>query len=181
MSLTELAGLAKRLSSEFAEFSVPALPDRVEHAEESLAPGDEWLTEYDRRITDEELRDATRKLFVDEHYANAVQDGVKTLNECVRAKSGSLLDGDKLMSDVFRPDGPPKIRIPAKLNSDNAKSEQRGHMMLCNGVVAAWRNPRAHKLMDDDPDKTIMMLEVVQHLMQVTRAATRTKAKAKKP
>lgn len=80
-------------------------------------PGDEWLTEYDRRITDEELRDATRKLFVDEHYANAVQDGVKALNECVRAKSGSVLDGDKLMSHVFRPDGP-KIRVPAKLNSD---------------------------------------------------------------
>ncbi|MBK6501586.1 MAG: hypothetical protein GX471_17740 [Candidatus Microthrix parvicella] len=50
-------------------------------------------------------------------------------------------------------------------------------MMLCIGVVAAWRNPRAHKLVKDDPDKTIMMLEVVQHLMQVTRTATRTKAK----
>ncbi|MBK6501585.1 MAG: TIGR02391 family protein [Candidatus Microthrix parvicella] len=117
MSLTELAGLARRLSSEFAEFGAPAVPDHVEDAGDPLVPGDEWLTEYDRRITDEELRDATRKLFVDEHYANAVQDGVKALNECVRAKSGSVLDGDKLMSHVFRPDGP-KIRVPAKLNSD---------------------------------------------------------------
>ncbi|MGB3030672.1 MAG: TIGR02391 family protein, partial [Candidatus Microthrix parvicella] len=73
---------------------------------------------------------------------------------------------------------PPTTRYPAAISgSENAKSEQRGHMMLCIGVVAAWRNPRAHKLVKDDPDKTIMMLEVVQHLMQVTRTATRTKAK----
>ena len=57
MSLTELAGLARRLSSEFAEFGAPAVPDHVEDAGDPLVPGDEWLTEYDRRITDEELRD----------------------------------------------------------------------------------------------------------------------------
>ena len=175
---SQAAGLAKALYSEFAEFAAPVTQGDQDDHEPVLAPGDEWLVEYDRRITDDELRTATRKLFVDGHYSNAVEDGIKALNECVRLKSGSVLDGDKLMSDVFRPDAP-KLRIPDKLTSDNAKSEQRGQMMLCCGVVAAWRNPRAHKLMDDEPDKTVMMLEVVQHLMEISRAATRTKPKKK--
>ncbi len=172
----QATGLAKRLSSEFAEYAAPV--NNSTAGESVLVPGDEWLVEYDRRITDEELRDATRKLFVDEHYPHAVQDAVKALNECIRVKTGSTDDGDSLMTATFSVNNP-KLRIPKKLNSKNAESEQKGQMYLCQGVVAAWRNPRAHKLMDDDPDKTIMMLEVVQHLMQVSRAATRTKPKKK--
>jgi hypothetical protein len=40
------------------------------------------------------------------------------------------------------------------------KCAQRGHMLLlCQGVIAAWRNPRAHALTDDDPGRCLMMLE----------------------
>jgi len=51
-------------------------------------------------------------------------------------------------------------------------------MMLCQGVVAAWRNPRAHSShFDDVPEAALMMLETLQHLMDVTRKATRTRTK----
>jgi hypothetical protein len=47
---------------------------------------------------------------------------------------------------------------------------------MCQGVVAAWRNPRAHSSQFvDTPMNALMMLEHVQHLMGVTKSATRTR------
>ena len=134
------------------------------------------MAEYDRRIIDQDLRAATRSRFVSKHYADAVESGVKALNECVRAKSGSTLDGDSLMTNVFSVQTP-VLRLN-RLRSDSDKSEQRGHMMMCQAVVAAWRNPRAHSSqVEDSPDKAIMMLEQLQHLMEITRSAVRTRRK----
>ncbi|WP_442927733.1 TIGR02391 family protein [Microbacterium sp. MMO-20] len=56
-----------------------------------------------------------------------------------------------------------------------AQSAQRGHMQLCQGVVAAWRNPRAHENLSDDPARVLVMLATVQELMAITRQATRTR------
>lgn len=178
--VSEALGIATRLSSELAEYLTPQ-PSDAEPAEAPppLAPADEWLLEFDRRITHLDLRDATRTRFVSTHYADAVESAVKSLCESIRHKSGSSLDGDELMTTVFSPNSP-KIRIPKKLQTKNEVSEQRGHMMLCQGVVAAWRNPRAHQLMDDDPDVALTMLEMIQHLMVTTESGTRTKARAPK-
>lgn len=136
------------------------------------------VAEYDRRIVDEQLRSATRSRFESRHYADAVESGAKALNECVRAASGSVEDGDGLMTSVFS-EKAPKLRIN-KLKSQSDRSEQRGHMLMCQGVVAAWRNPRAHSSeYDDHPDTTIAMLEHIQQLMRVSRAATKTRRRKK--
>ncbi|MGH7490505.1 MAG: TIGR02391 family protein [bacterium] len=120
------------------------------------------------------MRAATRSRFVSKHYSDAVEAAVKTLNECVRARTGLTLDGDGLMTVVFSPKAP-LLRIN-RLRSDSEKSEQRGHMMMCQGVVAAWRNPRAHtSQFEDTAGNVIMMLEHVQYLMSVTKAATRVR------
>ena len=82
-------------------------------------------------------------------------------------------DGDELMTLAFSPNAP-LLRInPGR--SKNDKSEQRGHMFLCQGVVGAWRNPRAHALIDDSPHRTLMMLETLNDLITTTKAATRTR------
>lgn len=177
-AVTAASDLARALASEVAEFGVPHVQAGPPAPEQPLEPADALLAEYDRRITDSDLRIATRSRFVSAHYADAVEAGVKALNELVRFRTGSTLDGDTLMTTTFSVNAP-KLRLN-RLRSDSDKSEQRGHMMLCQGVVAAWRNPRAHNSQfDDQPDAALMMLETLQHLMDVTKRATRTRARKK--
>ena len=109
------------------------------------------------------------------HFADAVESAVKALCEGLRVRTGRSDDGDELMTNVFSPKNP-LLRLNA-LKSKSDDSEQRGHMMLCQGVVAAWRNPRAHALLDDDPQRALLMVETIQDLMRVSKAATKTRRK----
>ncbi len=77
------------------------------------------------------------------------------------------------MTVAFSPNAP-LLRIN-RGRSQTDESEQRGHMLLCQGVVAAWRNPRAHELVDDSPARALMMLELLNDLMTTTKAAVRTR------
>jgi uncharacterized protein (TIGR02391 family) len=168
----ELIEIARRMAGDLAEFSrppgpVPSTPPEV------LPPTDDLLAEYDRRVLDADLRAATRSRFVSTHYADAVEAGVKALNECVRARTGRSEDGDPLMTLAFSPNAP-LLRVNAG-RSKSDESEQRGHMHLCQGVVGAWRNPRAHSLVDDEPARALMMLETIDALIATTKAATRTR------
>jgi uncharacterized protein (TIGR02391 family) len=116
---------------------------------------------------------ASRSRFVSKHYADAVESGVKALNECVRSRTGRSEDGDALMAAAFSPNAP-LLRIN-RGRSKSDESEQRGHMYLCQGVIGAWRNPRAHSLVDDSPTRALMMLETIDNLMEITKAAKRTR------
>jgi len=147
-------------------------PAESQVAPDSIPESDLHAT-YDATILDADLRAATRSRFVTEHYADAVESGVKALNELVRARTGRTEDGDELMTSVFSPNNP-LLRISAG-NSKSSQSAQRGHMQLCQGVVAAWRNPRAHENLSDDPARVLVMLATVQELMAITRQATRTR------
>ncbi|MFI6833192.1 TIGR02391 family protein [Kribbella sp. NPDC050241] len=173
--------LAQRIAGDVAEFSRPTAGGRIESIEQTpLDPAELLLAEYDRRVIDTDLRAATRSRFISAHYADAIEASVKALNECVRGRTGLALDGDGLMTTAFSV-GNPLLRLN-RLRSDSDKSEQRGHMMMCQGVVAAWRNPRAHSSQfEDSPLNTIMMLEHVQHLMSVTKAATRSRRRRSTP
>lgn len=165
--------VARAIASELAEFANSEHGASPEDAN-ALLPDSGALADYDRRIVDPDLRAATRSRFVSMHYADAVEAAVKALAECVRARSGSILDGDSLMTQAFSEKNP-RLRIN-RLRSDSDRSEQRGHMMMCQGVVAAWRNPRAHSnQFEDSPENALMMLEHVQHLLEVTKRATRTR------
>ena len=152
--------------------SVPASPAGAAQ-EERPQSGDELLAEYDRRIQNAEVRAATRSRFESRHYADAVEAGVKALNERIRARTGRTEDGDGLMTLVFSVNKP-LLRFN-KLKSKADESEQRGHMLLCQGVVSAWRNPRAHALTYDDPLRCLMMLETIGDLIEKTNQAIRTR------
>ena len=173
MTWRETHEIAHRLAADLAEFSSTA---QAVSSDVVLDPDDDLIGIYDGRLLDEDLREATRSRFVSLHYADAVESGVKCLNEVVRARSGCIEDGDGLMTKVFSVHSP-ILRIN-RLRNQSEISEQRGHMQLCQGVVAAWRNPRAHSLLDDEPMRAIMMLETIQDLIVVTKAATRTRKRA---
>lgn len=134
---------------------------------------EEAVSDYDRRITDPDLRAATKSRFDTGHYADAVEAGVKAMCDLIRQRSGSHEDGDPLMTQVFSVNAP-ILRINAG-KSKNDANEQKGHMFLCQGVIAAWRNPRAHSLIDDSPERALLMLEMIGELMAVSRRATRTR------
>ncbi len=163
---SDLAGLG------VAGDPAPARPAGAAEEERSQ-PGDELLADYDRRIRNPELRAATRSRFHSRHYADAVEAGVKALNERIRARTGRTEDGDPLMTLVFSPTKP-LLKIN-NLKSRADESAQRGHMQLCQGVIAAWRNPRAHALTDDDPVRCLMMLETIADLIETTNRAVRTR------
>lgn len=174
--------LANALAAELSSYSEN--PDAKVHKESLLPKRDnsvasrltpeQRMAEYDRRILDSGLRSATRSRYQTRHYSDAIEAGVKALNECVRAKSGSTLDGDPLMTSVFS-EKKPKLRLN-RLRTESEKSAQRGHMFMCQGVVAAWRNPRAHSnQFEDNPTATLAMLEHLQQLIELTNGATKTR------
>lgn len=164
---------ARQLAAELLAYSsgaaAPPEPRTSRSWSDSVGP----LDEFDRRIRDADLRAATRTRFDARHFADAIEAGVKVLNEVVRARTGLKDDGDSLMTVAFSPNAP-LLRLN-QLRSKSETSEQRGHMMLCQGVVGAWRNPRAHSLVDDSPRRALMMLETIDDLITVTRSTVRTR------
>lgn len=178
VGLQRVIRVGKQISADLAEYAVPARAAPTA-AEPTLLPGDDLLAEYDRRILDPDLREATRSRFTSEHYADAVEAGAKALNECIRRRTGRTEDGDGLMTLVFSPQSP-LLRINS-MRSRSEQTAQRGHMLLCQGVVAAWRNPRAHALTDDQPARCLMMLETIGDLIETTKAAVRTRRHVTRP
>ncbi len=164
------ASLARKLVGEFSDLLRPVSTETVA-VENEEAP--DLKAEFDDRIADPDLRLATRSRFLTRHYADAVESGVKALCECIRTRTGRTEDGDKLMTLAFSPKAP--LLSINRGRSKNDESEQRGHMLLCQGVVAAWRNPRAHALRDDSPTRALMMLETLDDLITTTKSATRSR------
>jgi len=107
-----------------------------------------------------EVERAVGDLYRDGHYANAVEDATKALNGLVRLRSGiEDLDGIKLMEKVFSPNSP--VLKFNKMADESDKDEQKGFMMMLSGAVAGLRNPRAHKIIKDDPE---MALEYIAYI-----------------
>lgn len=110
-------------------------------------------------------------LFRDGHYANAIEDAVKALNALVRLNSGvDDKDGSSLMEFVFNPKNP--ILKFNDLADESARNEQKGFMMMFSGSVTGLRNPRAHKIIKDDPE---MALEFVAFISLLAKLADQAK------
>ncbi len=167
--------VARKLAAELSGFRRPLAEGHV-GADSGARDTPDLAAEFDRRIVDPDLRDATRTRFLTSHYADAVESGVKALCECIRSRTGSTEDGDALITAAFSPNNP-LLRIN-RGRSRNDQSEQRGHMFLCQGVVGAWRNPRAHALIEDSPVQALMMLETLDYLITKTKTATRTRGRS---
>jgi len=117
------------------------------------------------------IADAVVDLFKGEHYANAIEDACKVLDLLVKMKSKrSDPSGTELMQVVFSPKNP--ILKFNDQENDSEKSEQQGMMNLYAGVMLAFRNPRAHGLLIDDP---IVAFEVIGFVNFLAKSLDRTK------
>jgi len=110
-----------------------------------------------------EIEQAAGQLYRNGHYANAVEDACKALNLLVKLRSKrDDLDGVDLMQKVFSPNSP-ILAFNTGQNQTEA-SEQRGMMFLYSGVMAAFRNRRAHDFVEDDPEGAIEVIAFVSFL-----------------
>lgn len=115
---------------------------------------------------------AAGKLFRDGHYANAVEDAVKALNALVRMNSGvDDKDGSALMEQVFSPKNP--VLKFNTMADQSDMDEQRGFMMMFSGAVAGLRNPRAHKIIKDDPEMALAFIAFVSLLANIADKSTK--------
>lgn len=106
---------------------------------------------------------AASNLYKDGHYSNAVEDAVKALNALVRLNSGvDDKDGTALMESVFSAKKP-VLKINDFVDQSDI-DEQRGFMNLFSGAVSGLRNPRAHKIIKDDPEMALEFIAFVSLL-----------------
>jgi uncharacterized protein (TIGR02391 family) len=117
-----------------------------------------------------DIEHAAGQLFRDGHYANAIVEAVKALNARVRLRSGvDDRDGPALMEHVFSPNNPILKFNPLADQSD--RDEQKGFMMMFSGAVAGLRNPRAHKIMEDDPEEALEFIAFISLLAKLADKA----------
>jgi len=113
------------------------------------------------------IEKAAGKLFKDGHYSNAIEDAVKALNALVKLNSGiEDKDGTALMEFVFSPNNP--VLKFNNLTDQFDKDEQKKFMMLFSGAVAGLRNPRAHKIINDDAEKAVEFIAFISLLAKLT-------------
>jgi uncharacterized protein (TIGR02391 family) len=97
-------------------------------------------------------------LFKSGHYASAIFEAFKAVNNYVKQKSCKIeFDGKDLMAKVFN-----KNRPVLKLNdlaTISDKDEQEGFMFLFMGAMEGIRNPKAHETVaQKDPYRTLEYL-----------------------
>ncbi|MFM0501949.1 TIGR02391 family protein [Paraburkholderia caffeinilytica] len=110
------------------------------------------------------------KLFEDGHYSQAVETACKVLDMLVQRRSmKNDLTGTPLMRSVFSPKTP-MLKFNDQQN-DSEKSEQEGMMHLFEGAMLALRNPRAHGITQDHPERAV---EYLSFLSMLARSLDRT-------
>ena len=102
------------------------------------------------------------ELYLNGHYRQAILDTYIALVETVKTKSGkSKLDNTPLMQTVFSANKP-------ILKVSNDPDEQIGFMWLFTGAVMGIRNPKAHRLIEqNDPQRALEWLSFASVLLRV--------------
>lgn len=130
---------------------------------------------FDALITEAVLRDTTRQLFLDGHYALAVEEAYKCLNNIVKSRSRLTADGADLMRTAFTPKNP-VLRLNA-LKTESQRNQQQGYMDIFAGCMIGIRNPRAHEHHYlDEPHIALEMLSLANHLFRLIRNARRSRS-----
>ena len=135
--------------------------DRISYLQET--PDGRALKSFSDLDLHPEISQAICDLFKNGHYANAIEDSCKVLDALVKIRSGRYdISGTELMQAVFSPKNP--ILKFNELITDTDKSEQQGMMFLYAGSMLAFRNPRAHGIVEDDPEVSLEVISFISIL-----------------
>jgi uncharacterized protein (TIGR02391 family) len=151
-------------------YKADILPGRAEtRISITLEPAPASYAVFEARLEARDLQPviakAASKLYLDGHYASAIEATIKALCNQVRLRSGKELDGADLMKTVFSPKNPILRFNDFRDRSDH--DEQEGFMMMFAGAVVGLRNPRAHKLIKDDPERALEFIAFVSLLAKL--------------
>jgi uncharacterized protein (TIGR02391 family) len=137
-----------------------------------LTSSGKTLKAYDGLELHSAIERAVGNLFRDGHYANAIEDAVKALNSLVRMNSGiDEKDGSALMEYVFSSKNP--ILKFNSLSDESDINEQKGFMMMFSGAVVGLRNPRAHKIIKDEPEMALEFIAFISLLAKLADKSTK--------
>lgn len=114
---------------------------------------------------------AASQLYLDGYYSNAIEDATKALMQYVQQKSGSNSDGVSLMEHVFSQKNP-VLKFNA-LADESDRNEQKGFMQLFCGAMTGLRNPRAHKIIEDDPETALEYIAFISMLAKLVDKSTK--------
>ncbi|MBM4346764.1 MAG: TIGR02391 family protein [Deltaproteobacteria bacterium] len=129
---------------------------------------------YDSLITESELIAVTRRLFLDGHYTQAIEEAYKLLNNSVKYRANVSNDGSSLMKSVFSINNP-CLRING-LKTQTQRDQQLGYMEIMSGCMIGIRNPRAHEHnFRDDPSTALELLTLANHLLRVVRRSSKSR------
>jgi len=122
------------------------------------------------------IKEVSKKLFEDKHYAQAVEEAFKKVIKEVKIKvkgiTGKDFDGDNLMNQAFGCDNRNPIIQFNDLSSDAERDEQRGLMFLYKGIVKI-RNRKAHdNVLLDEPNRAIEYLALASLLIRLLEEYT---------
>jgi len=145
------------------ETAISVLKERIEDPGESASA--RILSAYRGMDLHPEIARAATQLYLDGHYANAVEDAAKALNGLVRMRSGLDVDGVTLMQRAFSPKAP--VLKFNDLASQSDQDEQLGFMNMFSGAVSGLRNPRAHGFIHDDPERALEFIAFVSLLAKL--------------
>lgn len=112
------------------------------------------------------IKEVSKELFSDGHYAQAILEAYKAVvNEVKKVSDIRNLDGKPLMEQVFSVNNP--IIKFNNLQSQSDKDEQVGLMFLFSGAALGIRNPKAHDyIIQKDPLRTLEYLTFASLLLK---------------
>ena len=122
---------------------------------------------FDKMQLHPKVVEASRELFIDGHYRDAIYRAFVEVNNSVKlkAKSAGQLDGKRLMSTVFSPENPIIRLNPLETQTD--KDEQEGFMFLFMGAMQGIRNPKAHEnLIQNNPHIALKLIGFASLLIE---------------
>ena len=120
---------------------------------------------FDKMQFHPKVVETSKSLFETGHYAQAIFEAFKAINNFVKEKTGQSLDGRDLMAKVFR-EQDPLIKLN-KLKTRSERDEQEGFKFLFMGAMVGIRNPKAHdNVIQTDPYKTLEYLSFASLLMR---------------
>ena len=126
---------------------------------------------YDLSNLHSKIIESSSRLFNDKHYAQAIFEAFKQINDYVKEKSGIQdRDGASLMEYVFSPNNP--ILAFNEFKTQSEKDEQLGFMLIFRGAMLGIRNPKAHEIIvQRDPIKTLEYLAFASLLIKMVEDA----------
>ena len=133
---------------------------------------------FDRLVTNEPLREATRNRFRSRNFTDAVEAAFKCLANSVKERSGHHQgDGAGLMRHVFGSQSP--LLTLNALRSRSDKDEHDGYRDIYAGAMTGIRNPRAHEHeIKDNPAVALELLTMANHLMRKLNSAKKNDTRA---